>query len=182
MDHDHDHDHGTGTEDSDSTAKSCPMIMVFHAGHCERILWRGWVASTVWEFVLSAIAIFLVAFLYEALKFLRQQLARREARKLAERLAEEQRRKNENPTAGGCCSETPLAEIREQTYWQRLLASSHIFQSLLNLLQIVISYLLMLIFMTFNYWLCLAVVLGLGFGYFFFGWNKKNPDDSECCP
>lgn len=75
-----------------------------------------------------------------------------------------------------------LAEPREQTYWQRLFASSHIVQSLLNLLQIVISYLLMLIFMTFNYWLCLAVILGLGLGYFFFGWNKKNPDESECCP
>ncbi|EDW96505.1 high affinity copper uptake protein 1 [Drosophila yakuba] len=178
MDHDHDH----GTDDSTSTAKSCPMIMVFHAGHCERILWRGWVASTVTEFVLSALAIFLVSFLYEALKFLRQQLARREARKESERLAAEQRRKNEAPAAGGCCSETPLAEPREQTYWQRLFASTHIVQSLLNLLQIVISYLLMLIFMTFNYWLCLAVILGLGLGYFFFGWNKKNPDESECCP
>ncbi|KAH8383959.1 hypothetical protein KR009_011446 [Drosophila setifemur] len=175
---DHDHDHGS---DDTSTAKSCPMIMVFHAGHCERILWKGWVASTVTEFVLSAIAIFLVSFLYEALKFLRQQLARREARKISERLAEEQRRKNESP-AGGCCSETPLAEQRGQTYWQRLFASSHIIQALLNLLQIVLSYLLMLIFMTFNYWLCLAVVLGLGLGYFFFGYNKKNPDESECCP
>ncbi|XP_039492551.1 high affinity copper uptake protein 1 [Drosophila santomea] len=178
MDHDHDH----GTDESTITAKSCPMIMVFHAGHCERILWRGWVASTVTEFVLSALAIFLVSFLYEALKFLRQQLARREARKESERLATEQRRKNEAPAAGGCCSETPLAEPREQTYWQRLFASTHIVQSVLNLLQIVISYLLMLIFMTFNYWLCLAVILGLGLGYFFFGWNKKNPDESECCP
>ncbi|KAH8278847.1 hypothetical protein KR018_010309 [Drosophila ironensis] len=178
MDHDHDH----GTTDDATAAKSCPMIMVFHAGHCERILWRGWVASTVTEFVLSALAIFLVSFLYEALKFLRQQLARREARKQSERLAEEQRRKTENPVPGGCCSETPLAEPREQSYWQRLFASTHIIQSLLNLLQIVVSYLLMLIFMTFNYWLCLAVVLGLGLGYFFFGWNKKNPDESECCP
>ncbi|XP_017055738.1 high affinity copper uptake protein 1 [Drosophila ficusphila] len=178
MDHDHDH----GSDDSTSTEKSCPMIMVFHGGHCERILWRGWVASTVWEFVLSALAIFLVSFLYEALKFLRQQLARREARKESERLAAEQRRKAETPSTGGCCSETPLAEPREQTYWQLLFASSHILQSLLNLLQIVISYLLMLIFMTFNYWLCLAVILGLGLGYFFFGWNKKNPDESECCP
>ncbi|EDV43146.1 uncharacterized protein Dana_GF18342 [Drosophila ananassae] len=178
MDHDHDH----GTSDDDDTTKSCPMIMVFHGGHCERILWRGWVAYTVTEFVLSALAIFVVSFLYEALKFLRQHLARRDARKESERLAEEQRRKNENPTAGGCCSETPLAEERDPSYWQRLFASTHIIQALLNLVQIVISYLLMLIFMTFNYWLCLAVILGLGLGYFFFGWNKKSPDESECCP
>ncbi|XP_017142377.1 high affinity copper uptake protein 1 [Drosophila miranda] len=176
MDMDH------GSDDSTSTAKSCPMIMVFHAGHCERILWRGWVASTVTEFVLSAIAIFVVSFLYEALKFLRQHLARRVARKEAERMAEEQRRKNDNPSGCTGCSDAPLAEAREKSYWQRLLDSTHIIQSLLNLLQIVVSYLLMLIFMTFNYWLCLAVVLGLGFGYFFFGWNKKTPDESECCP
>ncbi|XP_034664976.1 high affinity copper uptake protein 1 [Drosophila subobscura] len=176
MDMDHNHDHET--DDSTSAAKSCPMIMVFHAGHCERILWRGWVAATVTEFVLSAIAIFVVSFLYEALKFLRQHLARRVARKEAERLADEQRRKSDNPSG----SDTPLAEPRELSYGQRLLDSSHIIQSLLNLLQIVISYLLMLIFMTFNYWLCLAVVLGLGIGYFFFGWNKKTPDESECCP
>jgi len=79
-------------------------------------------------------------------------------------------------------SETHLAEVREKTYWQRIFGSAHIIQSLLNLLQIVISYLLMLIFMTFNYWLCLAVVLGLGVGYFFFGWVKKDPKEGECCP
>ncbi|XP_022224913.2 high affinity copper uptake protein 1 [Drosophila obscura] len=173
---DMDHDHGS---DNATAAKSCPMIMVFHAGHCERILWRGWVAATVTEFVLSALAIFVVSFLYEALKFLRQHLARRVARREAERLAAE-RQKNDNPS--GCCSDTPLAEVREKSYWQRLMDSAHIIQSLLNLLQIVISYLLMLIFMTFNYWLCLAVVLGLGLGHFFFGWNKKTPDESECCP
>lgn len=153
----------------------------FHAGHCERILWRGWVAATVTEFVLSAIAIFVVSFLYELLKFLREHLMRREARKEAERMAEELRQKREASNCGGC-SETPLAEVREKTYWQRIFGSAHIIQSLLNLLQIVISYLLMLIFMTFNYWLCLAVVLGLGFGYFFFGWVKKDPQEGECCP
>lgn len=153
----------------------------FHAGHCERILWRGWVASTVAEFVLSAIAIFVLAFLYELLKFFREHLMRREARKEAERMAEELRQKREVSNCGGC-SETPLAEVREKTYWQRIFGSSHIIQSLLNLLQIVISYLLMLVFMTFNYWLCLAVVLGLGFGYFFFGWVKKDPQEGECCP
>ncbi|XP_034487685.1 high affinity copper uptake protein 1 [Drosophila innubila] len=170
MDHHHE-------EEADPSVKSCPMIMVFHAGHCERILWRGWVAATVTEFVLSAIAIFVVSFLYELLKFLRENLMRREARKEAERMAEELRQKSV-----GNNSETHLAEVREKTYWQRIFGSAHIIQSLLNLLQIVISYLLMLIFMTFNYWLCLAVVLGLGVGYFFFGWVKKDPKEGECCP
>ncbi|XP_030556245.1 high affinity copper uptake protein 1 [Drosophila novamexicana] len=175
MDHD---DHGS---ESVTAAKSCPMIMVFHGGHCERILWRGWVAATVTEFAFSCIAFFVLSFLYELLKFLREQLIRREARREAE-LAAELRQKNSMNDCGGGCSETPLAEIREKTYWQRIFNTPHIIQSLLNLVQIIISYLLMLVFMNFNYWLCLSVVLGLGVGYFFFGWIKKDPQESECCP
>ena len=38
--------------------------------------------------------------------------------------------------------------------------------------QIVLSYCLMLIFMTYNVWLCLAVALGAATGYFMFGWKK----------
>ena len=38
--------------------------------------------------------------------------------------------------------------------------------------QIVVSYCLMLIFMTYNVWLCLAVALGAATGYFMFGWKK----------
>jgi len=39
--------------------------------------------------------------------------------------------------------------------------------------QVVLSYVLMLIVMTYNVWLCLAVILGAGSGYFFFGWKKS---------
>lgn len=153
----------------------------FHGGHCERILWRSWVAYTVTEFAFSCIAFFVMSFLYELLKFLRVQLARRDARREAEQLAAEQRRKNLNDCGAGC-SETPLAEIRDKTYWERIFNMPHVIQSLLNFVQIIISYLLMLVFMNFNYWLCLSVILGLAFGYFFFGWVKKDPQDSDCCP
>jgi len=40
------------------------------------------------------------------------------------------------------------------------------------MVQLVMAYLLMLIFMTFNYWLALAVMIGGGLGYFLFGWKK----------
>lgn len=56
------------------------------------------------------------------------------------------------------------------------------FQSFLHMLQVFISYLLMLIFMTYNVWLALAVVLGAGAGYFLFGWRKKTiVDINEHC-
>ncbi|XP_064639067.1 uncharacterized protein LOC135494737 [Lineus longissimus] len=44
----------------------------------------------------------------------------------------------------------------------------HLLCSLLFLLQTVLSWLVMLVFMTFNVWLCLSVVVGFGVGYFCF--------------
>ncbi|KAI9584902.1 high affinity copper uptake protein 1 [Glossina fuscipes] len=178
MDHDHDHNHGP------DDAASCPMIMTFHGGHCERILWNGWVASTVAEFVFSALAIFLMAFCYETLKYLREYILRQTVRKEAERVALEMQAKTTNPpahTSGGGCPRSTMAEIQEKSYAQRVFSTPHLIQTILNAIQIFISYLLMLIFMTFNYWLCLAVVLGLGVGYFFFGWIKQEVYESECC-
>ena len=49
---------------------------------------------------------------------------------------------------------------------------SHILPVDCSELQIVVSYCLMLIFMTYNVWLCLAVALGAATGYFVFGWKK----------
>ena len=39
--------------------------------------------------------------------------------------------------------------------------------------QVTLAYMLMLIFMTYNTWLCLATVLGATVGYFLFGWRKN---------
>lgn len=51
-------------------------------------------------------------------------------------------------------------------------SASHYVQTLLHLVQLVLSYFLMLIVMTFNVWLFISVVLGCAVGYFFFGWQK----------
>jgi copper transporter 1 len=40
-----------------------------------------------------------------------------------------------------------------------------------------IAYFLMLIMMTFNSWLCLAVILGSTTGFFLFGWRKSDDKD-----
>jgi len=37
------------------------------------------------------------------------------------------------------------------------------------MLQVFLGYLLMLAFMTYNVWVCIAVILGAGVGYFLFG-------------
>lgn len=55
---------------------------------------------------------------------------------------------------------------------QRMLSPSHFLQTLLHIIQVVVSYLLMLVFMTYNAYLCMAVAAGAGAGYFLFSWRK----------
>ncbi|CAD6992795.1 unnamed protein product [Ceratitis capitata] len=158
------------------------MFSIFHGGHCERILWRSWVASTVVEFGFSCLVWFFIAFLYEALKFLRQQLHKRSAQKSAERMSMEVEARRAAHPPGCPQAPSPLPEIKGKTYGEHLFSSDHIIQSLLNVVQIIISYLLMLVFMNFNYWLCLSMILGLGFGYFCFGWIRhEGVNGTECC-
>ncbi|KAG8231636.1 hypothetical protein J437_LFUL011477 [Ladona fulva] len=54
-----------------------------------------------------------------------------------------------------------------------MLSWAHALQTCLHIIQVIISYFLMLIFMTYNVWLCLAVLVGAATGYFLFGWKKS---------
>ncbi|XP_019845887.1 high affinity copper uptake protein 1 [Bactrocera dorsalis] len=158
--------HGHG---GDKMEISCPHMMLFHGGHCEQILWKAWSATTILEFSLSAIAIFLLAFLYEGVKFLRQFLLRRELEKIS---------KNKEKTDVVCST---IAGLKNKQLFKQIAAPQHLIQTLLFLFQVTLSMLLMLIFMSFNYWLCLSILLGLTVGYFLFGWIKDDAYDSDCC-
>ena len=50
----------------------------------------------------------------------------------------------------------------------------HLYQSILHVLQVAISYTLMLAFMTFNVCICFAILIGAGVGYFIF-FKRKLP-------
>ena len=50
----------------------------------------------------------------------------------------------------------------------RLPLIDHVIQSIMHMLQVFISYMLMLAFMTYNVWIGLALVIGSGVGYFMF--------------
>jgi len=64
-----------------------------------------------------------------------------------------------------------------------LWTKAHLLQTCLHLLQVILSYLLMLIFMTYNSWLCAATVIGLALGYFLFGWRRTVvlQQSENCC-
>lgn len=64
----------------------------------------------------------------------------------------------------------------------RMCSLLHVTQTALHMLQITISYMLMLVVMTYNLYLCLSVILGAGLGYFLFGWMRAVINDrNEHC-
>jgi len=64
-----------------------------------------------------------------------------------------------------------------------MLRPTHWLQTLLHFIQLSISLSLMLVFMTFNVYLCLSVTVGGAAGYFIFAWLQRPGQryDFEMC-
>jgi len=159
------------------------MKMYFHGGYNEVILFDFWRISTLGGLIGSMIGCFILGILYEGLKFLREFLIGRELRTTSYTNV------SSNPvdisdegadTASVHSTEQAITrsaerragEDRVKIIQTSILSRGHLLQTLLQFVQIVLSYCLMLIFMTYNVWLCLAVALGAAAGYFMFGWKK----------
>jgi solute carrier family 31 (copper transporter), member 1 len=161
------------------------MKMFFHLDFQDTtVLFEGWHIETVGGMVGSCFAVFLLGLFFELLKSCRCFLLRREAAQLS------QLRRNR------CCSPRTLHVVEadavrvkipdasRNTLLSKVCKSGHFMQTLLHLLQFLVGYSLMLIFMTYSVWLCLAVTFGIGFGYFFFGWTSQSPaalQNEDCC-
>ncbi|XP_029647867.1 high affinity copper uptake protein 1 [Octopus sinensis] len=131
------------------------MKMAFHTGAKETILFTGIKTENVAEIIGACILVFILSGFYEGFKVLREMHMDHTAKK----------NKEEGNTV-------PSAFV-----------FPHLVQTLLHIVQMTISYFLMLIFMTYNAWLCIAVALGSGAGYFAFRWRRpfKTIEDSEHC-
>ncbi|CAB3221757.1 unnamed protein product [Arctia plantaginis] len=138
--------------------------MVFHSCVCAEILFKGWQTTNAAQLFGSAVAIFVAAVLYEGFKCMREELAKKRAA-----LGDSQLNiaKNEGHT------------LQHTTVKPSMLSCGHAIQTLMHMIQSTLSYVLMLIFMTYNVWLCLALVLGLTFGYFLFGWRRTGSADDR---
>jgi len=136
-----------------------PMKMYFHFGINETVLFKGWMIHDDGSLVLSIIGVFLFALLYEALKFSRQWLIQYAASRHQAQFA--------NMNGAGLPKQSvSYMGSTPFTFW-------HLLQTFLHVVQTFVSYLLMMIFMTFNAWLCIAIIVGAGAGYFAFGWRAK---------
>ncbi|XP_066151046.1 high affinity copper uptake protein 1-like [Euwallacea fornicatus] len=127
------------------------------------VLFKFWKFDSIGSLIGSMFAIYAMAFTYEGLKFFRTHL-----------LINAINIREINKTSG----DDRFSQLT-------ILSKSHLIQTLLYGVQGTLSYFLMLIFMTFNGWLCLAVVGGLVSGYFVFEWKtpaglNSNIDDNHC--
>ncbi|XP_012275407.1 high affinity copper uptake protein 1 isoform X2 [Orussus abietinus] len=136
------------------------MSMAFHGGYCETVLFDSWKIASVGGLVGSFIGILIMAALYEGLKYYREYLFWRTYNALQYRSVSMPQEKN-------------VVSEDNRVVQPTMLSWMHSFQTILHIVQIVLSYFLMLIFMTYNVWLCFAVVLGAAIGYFLFGWKKS---------
>ena len=120
------------------------------------------------KFVAASIGFFLLAILYEGLKYYREVLYVQGQRMRTRTLKD---------SDGNLTTTRIKLSIKEQ-----MLNVPHFVQTFLHLLQVFISYMLMLIIMLCNMWLIIAVCLGAAVGYFTFGWMRKITFmESECC-
>ncbi|XP_037934768.1 high affinity copper uptake protein 1 isoform X2 [Teleopsis dalmanni] len=152
------------------------MSMSFHFGCNETILFSFWNINSVGGLLGSCFFIFLVAILYEGLKYYREFLFWKTYNLLEYRPVTGPQRIAEDPQrATPSSSVSPVQYVGEVIHKQppTMLSVNHLIQTFLHIIQTTVSFMLMLIFMTYNVWLCIAVVLGAGVGYFFFCWKKS---------
>ncbi|XP_014272654.1 high affinity copper uptake protein 1 isoform X4 [Halyomorpha halys] len=143
------------------------MPMYFHFGLGDTVLFQFWKVNDYGGLLSSMLGIFIAAMLYEGLKYFREYLYWKNYNMLQYQNVNKPTNQETERVINNLVNDV----IHRQP--PSLLTVHHIIQTLLHIIQIFVSYLLMLIFMTYNVWLCLAVVLGSATGYFLFGWRKS---------
>lgn len=150
------------------------MAMSFHFGCSETILFDQWKISSVPGLLTSLLGIFFLAALYEGLKYYREYLFWKTYNELHYRSIPAQQSGSSIEENKDTAKVVPPCDIlQKQPPALLMLSMPHLTQTFLHVLQVTLSFFLMLIFMTYNVWLCTAVVLGAGCGYFLFGWKKS---------
>ncbi|KAL7079455.1 hypothetical protein ACQ4LE_001624 [Meloidogyne hapla] len=126
------------------------MWMYFHTELNDTLLLSCWTINTALGMFSACIGLYLTAFFFEFLKWIRLIL--------------EQRKEKVNGP--------------NRRYVDSLLSSAHLFQTALFSLQLLISYILMLAVMTFSVWMLLAICLGTATGFWLFGRRRPIIDNS----
>ncbi|KAG2236607.1 hypothetical protein INT48_000161 [Thamnidium elegans] len=150
----------------------CAMNMLFNwqiKDTC--IVFEWWHIYTATDLLLSCIIVFAITAGYEYLRVLSNSLddqwSQADKKKLSDQIHGEE-------------SETTDSFLRKDTM-RRWSSKQEAIRSLVYAALVGISFWLMLVFMTYNGYLMISIVLGAGFGHFIFGQGKlKASRDIQC--
>ncbi|OQV21155.1 hypothetical protein BV898_04916 [Hypsibius exemplaris] len=146
------------------------MPMYFNVDFPAHILFKLWAPKNDGEMVGAVIAVFFMAVSFEALKKGRKFLYVLEAQRRNALI-----REGELPSAlGGAVSSAPPSLSQRDVcrgMVRGMFRPFHLLQTLLQGVQFVLGYFLMLSAMTFSVWLFLGMVFGTMVGYFLFHWS-----------
>jgi copper transporter 1 len=185
------HDSAAGLIDHGAMTHDSMMKMYFHFGLGDTLLFKSFVLNSSLDLWNACAIFFLIAVLYEGLKSLRERLLRRSyASSSSYHVATIDRLmdgglNDTTSNVGGTGNTSPGEShlVGDASYSAghhrlrrgcRMFSWPHVIQSSLHVLQVAISYTLMLGFMTFNVCLCFAILVGAGVGYFLFCWHKMS--------
>jgi len=203
MGHEHHHQSNHGSESHENLVKmqhdsmanmgghhlGDMMMMYFHGGYNEVILFDFWRISTLAGLIGSMVGCFLMGVLYEGIKSYREYWMNGAFHAVTYNQVENQQSKSssveqggdtngESSRSGDNVSDQGSVKIIET----KMISLAHFVLTALHMVQMTLAYFLMLIVMTYNTWLCLSVVFGSTLGYFLFGWRKTTVVDvSDHC-
>ncbi|KAG5324280.1 COPT1 protein, partial [Pseudoatta argentina] len=154
------------------------LQMSFHGGVAETILFEKWRINNTQGMIGSVIGVILLTALYEGLKSYREYLFAHTTF-----LRKNHQKKSRKYVNSNYDFRKVLTIFYYVVYYYSALLFSgvHFFQTFLHVIQVVLGYFLMFIFMTYNYWLCIAVGTGTALGYWLFQWEKANNENTDCC-
>ncbi|KAI9323226.1 Ctr copper transporter [Dichotomocladium elegans] len=126
------------------------------------IVWRWWHVSTVWGLFLSCFILFGIAVGYEYVRMVSNRLDQRWYDAATKCMLDDNLEDSENTEL--LHSTTPRMAKKRLLTRNQALARSAIYAFL-----VAVSFWLMLVFMTYNGYLMIAIILGAGVGHFLFG-------------
>ncbi|CAD6185215.1 unnamed protein product [Caenorhabditis auriculariae] len=183
--HDHgSHDHGSHAA---SGHGDHVMKMYFHGGYEEVILFDCWRIDSLIGLLVSFAAIFVMGATYEGIKWFRVFLLSQPGPSRSKNLTEIPLHTSHGTPGVATCTPNraatePLVIQNESNLSLKknsLFFPPRLIEAVLYIIQLVLAYWLMLIVMTYNTWLSIAVVLGAGFGHWIFAVLKLRNADGE---
>ncbi|CEF61196.1 Ctr copper transporter family-containing protein [Strongyloides ratti] len=133
------------------------MWMWYHSEINDVLLFKNFHIVTVNDMIIACVIFAFLAIALEALKWIRWRFS--------------------------ICHEENVEKNNTRSYCSRTFDKMNVLKTIFFSIQMIISYILMLVFMTFSIWLCLSVCIGISIGYFLFGNRVFNlPDKVKSTP